>query len=63
MTTTAFRRAIKKEVDRLPAEQLASVADFVEFLNRDTLGRRIREAEKAFKQKKGVNWRGTRSDV
>jgi hypothetical protein len=63
MSTVELRREIKKVVDRLPAERLASLADFVDFLNRPPLARRVKDAEKAIVAGKGVSWRKVRSDV
>jgi hypothetical protein len=63
MSTAELRREIKKALDRLPRDRLASVADFVQFLNRPTLSQRIVTAEKALARKKGINWRKVRSDV
>ena len=63
MSTVELRREIKKIVDCLPAERLASLADYVDFLNRPPLVRRVKAAEKALAIGKGVNWRKVRSDV
>ena len=63
MSTVKLRREIKKVVDRLPPERLASLADYVDFLNRAPLVRRLAEAEKAIAAGKGVNWRKVRPDV
>ena len=63
MRTVELRREIKKVVDRLPPERLASLADYVDFLNRPPLVRRLAEAEKAIAAGKGVNWRKVRPDV
>ena len=63
MSTVELRRQIKKEVDRLPPERLASLADDVQFLTRPALEQRLATAEKAIKSGKGVNWRKVRSDV
>ncbi len=63
MSTTELRREIKKVVDRLPPERLASLADYVEFLNRPPLIQRIKAADKAIAAGKGVSWRKVRSDV
>ena len=59
-TTAALRRDIKKTVDRLPADRLASLADFAAFLDRPALGQRLTAAEQAFKSGKGINWRKVR---
>ena len=63
MTATELRREIKKIVDRLPPESLASLADYVHFLGRPPLPQRIKAAEKAVAAGRGVNWRKIRSDV
>ena len=63
MTELALRREIKKALDRVPAERLTSVADFIAFLNRPTLGERLARAERDVKAKKGVGWRQVRDDV
>lgn len=59
----AIRREIKKAIDELPIDRLASVADYVAFLNRPTLELQIEAAERDFKANKGVNWRQVRDDV
>lgn len=63
MSTFEIRREIKKAVDKLPPERLESVADFVAFLSRPPLAKRITDAEKALDAGKGVNWRKVRDDV
>jgi hypothetical protein len=63
MSTLRLRQEIKKAVDRLPPERLASLADYVHFLTRPSLERRIAMAEKAIASGKGVNWRKVRSGV
>ena len=63
MSTSELRREIKKAVDKLPAERLTSLADYVQFLGRPSLEKRIKEAEQAIADGKGVNWRSVRSDV
>ena len=63
MTDALLRREIKKAIDRLPTERLASVADYVAFLNRPALAEQIEKAEKDLKSDKGVNWRKVRDDV
>ena len=63
MTESVLRREIKQAIDRLPIDRLASVADFVAFLNRPTLQHQIEKAERDLKAKKGVNWRKVRDDV
>jgi len=63
MTEPLLRREIKKAIDRLPADRLPSVADYIAFLNRPTLGQRIEKAERDLKANKGVNWHKVRDDV
>ncbi len=63
MSTVELRREIKKVIDHLLPERLASLADYVDFLNRPPLVRRVKAAEKAIVAGKGVNWRKVRSDV
>lgn len=63
MTKVRLRREIKKAIDRLPLERLESLADYVHFLARPPLARRLVEAEKAIATGKGQNWRKVRSDV
>ncbi|MDA1054036.1 MAG: hypothetical protein O3C40_26605 [Planctomycetota bacterium] len=63
MTESLLRREIKKAIDRLPADRLSSLADYVAFLDSPTLRQRIEQAERDFKAKKGVNWRDVRNDV
>ena len=63
MSTTELRREIKKAVDRLPPERLESLADYVQFLTRPSVAKRIAAAEKAIASGKGTNWRKVRSDV
>ena len=63
MTEANLRREIKKVIDRLPADRLTSLADFVAFLERPTLRHRIEEAERDLEAGKGVNWRKVRDDV
>ena len=63
MSTVQLRREIKKAVDRLPPERLVSLADYVQFLTRPSLEKRLAAAEKAIASGKGVNWRNVRSDV
>jgi hypothetical protein len=63
MSIMRLRREIKKAVDQIPAERLGSLADYVSFLNRPPLMRRIKDAEKAIAEDKGVNWRKVRRDV
>ena len=63
MTSVLLRREIKKAIDRLPADRLASLADYIAFLIRPTLEQRIDKAERDLKDGKGVNWRKVRDDV
>jgi hypothetical protein len=63
MSTVELRRQIKSAVDRLPPKRLASLADYVRFLNQPALIDRITTAEKAIASGKGINWRKVRSDV
>jgi hypothetical protein len=43
------RREIKKAIDQLPPDRLASVADYVAFVSRPTLKQRVQKAEEEFK--------------
>ena len=52
-----------KSFEQLAADRLPSVADYITFLNRPTLGQRIEQAERDLKANKGVNWRKIRDDV
>jgi hypothetical protein len=61
MSAAQLRKVIKKNVDRLPVERLASPADDVEFLSRPTLLERIAEAEREVRAGKGTPWRRLRS--
>ena len=63
MTQTKVRREIKKAVDQLPSERLASLADYIAFLNRPTLRQQVQKAEADLKANRGVNWRKVRDDV
>jgi hypothetical protein len=63
MTTIQLRRELKKVVDDLPSERLASLADYMRFLSRPDLSQRMAAAEKEFAAGKGVNWRKVRTDV
>lgn len=63
MSTAELRREIKQIVDRLPADRLESLADYVQFLNRPELSERLNDAEKAIAAGKGVSWRKVRKDV
>jgi hypothetical protein len=63
MSTVKLRREIKKAVDQLPPERLASLADYVHFLTSPVLQQRLAAAEKAIASGKGINWRKVRSDV
>lgn len=63
MTTVELRDEIKKAIDRLPRERLESLADYVAFLNRPSVSKRIAAADAAFATGKGKNWRRVRTDV
>jgi hypothetical protein len=63
MSAVKMRAEIKKAVDRLPAERLASLADYVGFLTRPSVAERVATAERAVAKGKAVNWRKVRSDV
>jgi hypothetical protein len=64
MSTAELRRDLKKVIDALPPDRLASVSDFVHFLNRPSLLDRVATARKAASRGKSVNWRKVRrSDV
>ena len=63
MSATALRREIKKAVDKLPPARLESLADYVDFLTRPALSKRLAMAEKAIASGKGIEWRKVRSDV
>lgn len=63
MTTAELRREIKKIIDHLPADRLASLADYAQFLNRPPLPQRLQAAEKAIEAGRGVNWRKVRGNV
>lgn len=63
MTASTLRREIKKAIDRLAPDHLPSVADYISFLNRPTLAKRMEQAERDLKANKGVNWRKVRADV
>lgn len=63
MSRTVLRNEIKKEIDRIPEDRLASLADFVAFLNRPSLKEQVDKAERDLKAGKGTNWRKVRDDV
>ena len=63
MSTGELRREIKKAVDRVPTERLESLAEYVQFLSRPSLKRRLKDAEEAIAAGKGVNWRSVRRNV
>ena len=63
MTESNMRLEIKKAVDHLPVEKLHSVADYIAFLSRPTLGQQIEKAERDLKANRGVDWRKVREDV
>jgi len=60
MSESLLRREIKKAIDRLPADRLSSLADYVAFLDSPTMRQRIEQAERDLKADKGVNWREVR---
>jgi hypothetical protein len=57
MSTNELRKVIKKAVDHVPPDRLESLADYVQFLSRPSLEKRIEEAEEAFAGGKGQKWR------
>jgi len=57
MNAGNLRREIKKAVDNLPPARLESLADYVQFLTRPDLDKRLAPAEKAIASGNGVNWR------
>ncbi len=63
MSTVQLRREIKKAVDKLPPQRLASLADYVQFLTRPAIEQRVADAERAIAAGKGANWRKVRADV
>jgi hypothetical protein len=63
MTAAGLRREIKKAIDRLPVDRLASLADYIAFLDQPSLGERIKVADRDLKANKGINWRKVRDDV
>lgn len=63
MSTVKLRAEIKKVVDRIEPDRLASLADYVSFLTRSSVTTRVATAEKAIAKGKGTNWRKVRSDV
>jgi len=63
MTTSELRKEIKKIIDHLPADRLASLADYVQFLDRPQLSQRLKTAERALAAGRGLNWRKVRTDV
>ncbi|HBI41542.1 MAG TPA: hypothetical protein DDY78_01630 [Planctomycetales bacterium] len=63
MTESLLRREIKKAIDRLPVDRLASLADYIAFLNHPTIGQQLKKAERDLKADKGVHWRTVRDDV
>jgi hypothetical protein len=63
MSTVELRREIKKAIDKLPPALLGSLADYVHFLIRHELEKRLTNAAKAIASGRGVNWRKVRSDV
>lgn len=63
MSNAIIRRELKKAIDNLQDDRLASVADYIAFLNRPTLKQRIQKAEVDFKAGKGIDWRKVRDVV
>ena len=63
MTTSELRKELKKTIDRLPPERLASLADYVHFLERPSLEDRIRESERQISKGNGTPWREVRADA
>jgi hypothetical protein len=63
MTTVELRGKLKKVIDAMPSRRLESLADYVQFLSRPPMKRRLRAAAKAISAGKGVNWRKVRLDV
>ena len=63
MSAVELRRMIKRQVDQLPAKNLAALAEYVRFLNRPPLTDRAAAAEKAIACGNGVNWRKVRENV
>lgn len=63
VSTVELRREIKKAVDRLSPERLASLADYDQFLTHPALEQRLAATERAIASGKGINWRKVRSDV
>ena len=62
MSTVELRRKIKKSIDNIPPKRLASLAEYVQFLNQPTMPQRLAAAQKSFNRLpsgKGVNWRST----
>lgn len=63
MSEVKLRAEIKKAVDHLPPDRLASLADYVSYLARPSIEQRVNAAEKALKAGKAVNWRKLRTAV
>ena len=63
MSTAKLRTEIKKAVDQLGPERLASLADYVSFLARPSLSERLARAEKAVAAGKTTNWRKAPRDA
>lgn len=63
MTTADLRKEIKKAIDQLPPDRLASLADYVDFLGRPALPERLKTGQKQIAAGRGTNWRRVRSDV
>lgn len=63
MTDIALKSRIKKAVDKMPREKLASVADYIAFLSRPTLAERLKVAERDARKGNLTPWRAVRKDV
>jgi len=63
MSTVELRRRIKKQIDQIPPSRLATLAEYVRFLNQPPLIDRVIAAEKAIARGKGVNWREVPANV
>jgi hypothetical protein len=63
MKTIELRGKLKKVIDGMPSRRLESLADYMQFLSRPPMKRRLKAAAKAISSGKGVNWRKVRSDV
>lgn len=63
MSTVELCRQIEQGIDRVPPKRLASLAEYVRFLNQPTLPMRLAAAEKSIAAGKGVHWPKVRTDV